>query len=179
MEYYFYIKALHIIFIVCWFSGLFYLVRLFVYYTEAQQKPKEFQAIMLPQYELMIRNLFFIITYPAGTIATLLGMILISLNTVYLSQGWMLLKLFFVLLVWLYHFRCHRYVKQIQERKLTKSSRYFRIWNEGATLLLFSIVFLVVLKNSLQWIYGVVGLVGLALLLMFGIKYYARIRKNK
>lgn len=178
MEFYFYIKALHIIFVVCWFAGLFYSVRLFVYYAEGQHRPTNEQQILLPQYELMIRRLFFVITYPAGILTTLLGMVLISLNQVYLSQGWIYIKVFFVLLLWLYHFRCHTYVKQIEEKRFRKSGKYFRIWNEGATLLLFSIVFLVVLKDSFQWLYGVVGLVGLAVLLMLGIKYYAKKRKH-
>lgn len=178
MQFYFYIKALHIIFVVCWFAGLFYSVRLFVYYAEGKDRPENERAILLPQYELMIRRLFFIITFPSGVLTTVFGMIMLSLNQYLLTQWWMWIKLFMVLLLWIYHFRCHQFVKQIEQKTFSKSGRFFRIWNEGATILLFAIVFLVVLKTTFGWIFGVLGLVGLAVLLMLGIKFYEKKRKS-
>ena len=71
--FYLYLKALHIIFVVCWFSGLFYIVRLFVYYAEAQLKPEIEKEILSKQYQLMTNRLWFIITFPAAILSTLFG----------------------------------------------------------------------------------------------------------
>jgi len=88
-------------------------------------------------------------------------------------------KLLFVVLLIAYHLKCHQFVKQINNNTLTKTSSFFRIWNEGATIILFSVVFLVFLKNAFNWIFGVVGLLGLAIVLMIGIKLYKQIRQRK
>lgn len=174
---YLYIKALHIIFVVTWFSGLFYMVRLFVYHTEAKEKPEPEQSILIRQYQLMQSRLWNIITWPSAILATICAIVLLVLNPILLEQGWMHVKLFFVLLLWIYQLKSHQIYKQLQQNITRYSSDFFRKWNEGATLILFSVVFLVVLKNSFDWIFGVVGLFGLAILLMLGIKLYKRIRK--
>lgn len=176
---YLYLKALHIIFVVCWFAGLFYIVRLFVYYAEARHKPEPAKQILQEQYQLMARRLWYIITYPAAVLATVFGLWMLFENPYLFQQGWMHVKLLFIVLLWLYHFRCHIYVKQIQIHQLKKTSSFFRIWNEGATIILFSVVFLVILKNAIDWIFGVVGIITLAVLLMSGIKWYKKIRERK
>ena len=175
---YLYLKALHIIFVVCWFSGLFYIVRLFVYYAEAQEKQDLEREILTKQYQIMTNRLWVIITFPAAILTTLFGVSMIIENPALLKMPWMHMKLGLIALLWVYHFKCHQFVKQIEKRKLTKSGNFFRLWNEGATLLLFSIVFLVILKSTFSWIFGVVGLVGLAVLLMLGIKFYKRVREK-
>ena len=177
--FYLYLKALHIIFVVCWFSGLFYIVRLFVYYAEAQLKPEIEKEILSKQYQLMTNRLWFIITFPAAILSTLFGIWMLIENPALLKLPWMHIKLLFVVFLWIYHFKCHQFVKQIEKRTLKKTGSFFRIWNEGATIILFSVVFLVILKGTFNWIFGVVGLVGLALLLMMGIKLYKKIRENK
>ena len=91
-------------------------------------------------------------------------------------QPWMQVKLGFVVLLFAYHFKCHQIFKQMQSDKVKYTSKFMRIWNEGATLFLFAIIFLAVLKNATNWIYGVVGIFALATLLMLGIKLYKRIR---
>lgn len=175
---YLYLKALHIIFVVCWFAGLFYIVRLFVYYAEAQAKPTLERDILSKQYALMSDRLWFIITWPAAVLATLFGVSMLIDNPFLLQQPWMHVKLGFVLLLWLYHFKCHQYVKQVAAGTLAKTGSFFRIWNEGATIILFSVVFLVILKNALNWIFGVVGIIGFSFLLMFGYKFYKNIREK-
>lgn len=176
---YLYLKALHIIFVVCWFAGLFYIVRLFVYYAEAQEEPEVEKEILSKQYQIMTNRLWFIITYPAAILATIFGVWMLVENPALLKMPWMHVKLLFVVFLWLYHFRCHQFVKQIEAGTLQKKGSFFRIWNEGATIILFSVVFLVILKNALNWIFGVVGLIALFMLLMIGYKYYKKVRQNK
>lgn len=175
---YLYLKALHIIFIICWFSGLFYIVRLFVYYAEAQLKPPVEKQILSNQYKIMIHRLWFIITFPAAILATIFGLWLILENPYLIHQSWMHMKLLFVFLLWAYHLKCHQYVKQTQVNALKKSSKYFRLWNEGATLILFAVVFLVILKNAIHWIFAFAGLVLLLILLTLGYKWYQKIREK-
>ena len=176
---YLYLKALHVIFIVCWFAGLFYIVRLFVYYAEAQLKPDIERQILSKQFALMSNRLWFIITWPAAVLATIFGVWMLFENPILLQQPWMHVKLAFVLLLWLYHFKCHQYVKQLDCGTLAKSNSFFRIWNEGATIILFSVVFLVFLKNAFNWIYGVVGIILFSMLLMMGYKYYKKVREKE
>ncbi len=175
---YLYLKALHIIFVVCWFAGLFYMVRLFVYYAEAQLKDEVEKKILSSQYQIMTNRLWFIITFPAAVLATFFGVWMLIENPYLLKQPWMHVKLLFVVLLWGYHLVCHKFVKQIAQQTLQKNSAFFRIWNEGATLILFSVVFLVILKNAVNWIFGTVGLLVLALLLMIGYKLYKKIRER-
>lgn len=175
---YLYLKALHIIFVVCWFAGLFYIVRLFVYYAEAQLKPEAEKEILSKQYQLMTNRLWFIITYPAAVLATIFGVWMLIENPALLQMPWMHVKLTFIILLWAYHFKCHQFVKQIKADTLQKTGSFFRIWNEGATIILFSVVFLVVLKSAINWIFGVIGIFVLAILLTLGIKYYKKIREG-
>ncbi|MEC4051538.1 CopD family protein [Myroides odoratimimus] len=176
---YLYLKALHIIFIVCWFAGLFYIVRLFVYYSETKDMPEVQSNILRNQYTIMTNRLWNIITWPAAVLATAFGIGMLIYNPVLLKLPWMHVKLLFVVLLIAYHLKCHQFVKQINNRTMTKTSSFFRIWNEGATLILFSVVFLVILKSTFNWIFGVVGLVGLSILLMLGIRLYKRIRDSR
>ncbi|MHC5309700.1 CopD family protein [Myroides sp. LJL116] len=176
---YLYIKSLHIIFVVCWFAGLFYIVRLFVYYCEANNMEQQQKVILQNQYQIMVERLFNIITWPAAILTTVFGVTMLVLNPSLLTIPWMHIKLAFVILLWIYHLGCQTFVKQIASRTLTKKSSYFRIFNEGATLILFSIVFIVILKSSLDWIFGVLALFGLAILLMLGIRLYKAILANK
>ena len=87
-------------------------------------------------------------------------------------------KLAFVLLLYFYHGKCHQIFKQLQKNEVKNSSTFFRIWNEGATIILFAIVFLVILKSAINWIYGVVGIFVFSILIMLGFKLYKRIREK-
>lgn len=178
MELYNYIKALHLIFIITWFAGLFYIPRLFVYQIEAFYKASPEKEILGKQLKLMAKRLWFIITWPSAILATIFAIWLLVINPGWLHQGWMQVKLVFVLLLFLYHFKTHQIFKQLQIDDVRYTSKFMRIWNEGSTIILFAVVFLVILKDSINWIFGVLGIFALAILLMLGIKWYKKIREK-
>jgi putative membrane protein len=178
MDYYNYIKSLHLIFIITWFAGLFYIPRLFVYQIEAFHKPSPDKEILGKQLKLMAKRLWFIITWPSAILSTIFAIWLLIINPGWLQQGWMLVKLVFVLLLFIYHYKSHRYYKQLQNDEVKVTSSYMRIWNEGATFILFAVVFLVILKSTINWIFGIVGLVVLGILIMLGFKLYKNIRSK-
>ncbi len=177
---YLYIKAIHIIFIVSWFAGLFYMPRLFIYHTESQEKHKEVSRLFSAQFQVMERRLWQIITTPAMIISLLSGITLLFLNPAWLSQTWMQIKLGLVLLLMIYHFYTYRIYREVQSDLFVRSSQFLRIWNEGATLLLVGIVFLVVLKNGLSLVWGILGILLLGLILTLAVRIYRLLRtKNK
>jgi putative membrane protein len=175
-EYYNYIKALHLIFVITWFAGLFYIPRLFIYHIEASQKPSPEKEILTKQLQLMTKRLWYIITWPSAVLATLFAVWLLILMPGWLLQPWMHLKLGFVVLLIIYHLKNHQIFRQLQRNEVKYTSRFMRIWNEGATLILFAIVFLVILRNTIDWVFGVIGIVVLGILLMWGIRIYKRVR---
>ncbi|MEM7297296.1 MAG: CopD family protein [Bacteroidota bacterium] len=176
--YYLYLKALHIIFVITWFAGLFYIVRLFIYQTEALEKQEPEKSILSNQLALMSRRLWLIITWPSAIITLALGISLLIEQPSYLKMPFMHIKLGFVFLLFLYHIGCHRIFKQLQQRKAKYSSTQLRVYNEVATIILFAVVFLIVLRNQLSWIWGTLGLISFAVILMLAIKLYKRFRKN-
>ncbi len=180
MEYYNYLKSLHLIFVITWFAGLFYIVRLFVYQIEANDKPSPEKEILQKQYKIMTYRLWYIITWPSAILATVFALSLLHLNPAFLEMSWMQVKLVFVVLLFIYHFKCHSIYKELQNDEVKYTSNFMRLWNEGATIILFAVVFLVVLKNAFNWIYGVVGIFLFSIIIMLGFKMYKRIReKNK
>lgn len=176
---YLYLKALHIVFVVTWFAGLFYIPRLFIYYIEAQKKPKKERDILSPQLLLMTRRLWFIITWPSAIITLVFGIWLLVLNPSLLALGWMHIKLLFIIILWLYHLKNHQLYLKMKNNTLTWSSSKMRIWNEVATIVLFAVVFLAVLKTSIGMVFGILGLIALVVLLMIGIKAYKKYRLKK
>ena len=178
MEYYNYIKAFHLIFVITWFAGLFYIPRLFVYQIEAFYKPSPEKEILGKQLKLMAKRLWFIITWPSAILAIIFAAWLLVLQPYWLQQPWMHVKLLFVVLLVFYHLKTHQYYKQLQNDVVKKTSSFMRIWNEGATFILFAVVFLVVLKNAINWVWGVVGILVLGILIMLGFKVYKNIRSK-
>lgn len=176
MEFYNYIKALHLIFVITWFAGLFYIPRLFVYQIEAFQKEEPEKSIIGRQLKLMAQRLWFIITWPSAILASLFAFALLFMIPEWLQQPWMHVKLGFVVLLYAYHIKCHFIFKQLQNDVVKWTSNQMRIWNEGSTIILFSVIFLVIVRDAINWIYGVLGIFVLAILLMLGIKLYRRIR---
>jgi putative membrane protein len=179
MELYNYIKSLHLIFVITWFAGLFYIVRLFVYQIEANVKPSPEKEILQKQYKIMTYRLWYIITWPSAVLATIFALWLLHLMPAWLQMPWMQVKLGFVVLLFAYHFKCHQIYNQLQKDEFKYSSNFMRLWNEGATIILFAVVFLVILKNAVNWIYGVVGIVLFSVLIMLGFKFYKRLREKK
>lgn len=174
-----YILSIHIIFVVCWMAGLFYMVRLFIYHTEAQDKPEPDRTILSKQFEIMESKLWWIITVPSMILVLAAGITMLCLAPAWLQQPWMHVKLLFVVGLLAYHFICQNKMKQMANGIYKWTSTQLRIWNEVATIFLFAIVFLAVLKNAVNWIYGVVGLILLSIILMMAVKVYKKIRMKK
>ncbi|KJD36846.1 protoporphyrinogen IX oxidase [Tamlana sedimentorum] len=178
MEYYNYIKSFHLIFVITWFAGLFYIPRLFVYQIEANQKPSPDKEILGKQLKLMAKRLWFIITWPSAILATLFAVWLLIIMPQWLEQPWMHVKLAFVFLLFIYHLKTHQFYKQLQTDTCKKTSSFMRIWNEGATFILFAVVFLVILKSAINWVWGIVGILVLGVLIILGFKLYKKIREK-
>ena len=173
---YSYIKALHIIFIVTWFSGMFYIVRLFIYNTEASERPVEEKNILRTQFRIMIKRLWLGITWPSAMLTLIFGpwMWILMGST----PSWLQVKLIFVILLYGYHFSLHQLYREQMRGVFRFSSQKLRIWNELATLLLFAIVFLASVKQALSWIGGVLGILSLAVVLMLAIRIYKKLRNG-
>lgn len=176
---YLYAKSLHIIFIITWFAGLFYTVRLFIYHTEAETKRSPEKEILQKQYKIMTKRLWLIITWPSSILASIFAFWLLYLNPGLLDMSWMQVKLGFVILLYIYHLVCHNMYKQLQNDVVKYTSTKLRLWNEAPTLILFSVVFIVVLKSAVNWIYGLIGIVAFGVILMLAIKLYKSIRNKK
>ncbi len=182
MEYYNSLKSLHLIFVITWFVGLFNIVRLFVYQIEAAAKPSPDKEILQEQFKIMSYRLWYIITWPSAILASFFAFWMLfftEMGNAWLQMPWMHVKLGFVFLLYLYHLKCHQIFKQLQNNEVKYTGNSMRIWNEGATIILFAVVFLVILKNAVNWIYGVIGIVLFSVLLMLGFKFYKRIREKK
>ncbi len=178
-----YVKALHIIFVVTWFAGLFYMPRLFIYNTEAQQLGDIERSILQKQFTVMLKRLWFGITWPSAIITLVMGIwVLISsgyVRIVFHPEGsWLLVKLLFVLLLYAYHLSLHMIFRQQIKGIFRYSSNQLRIWNEVATVFLFAIVMLVVVKQAMSAVWGLVSLLLLIVVLMLAIKIYRGIRKE-
>jgi protoporphyrinogen IX oxidase len=181
MDYYNSLKALHIIFVLTWFVGLFNIVRLFIYQIEANEKPSPDREILLTQFKIMSYRLWYIITWPSAILASVFAFWMLfftPMGNAWLQMPWMHVKLGFVFLLYLYHAKCQQIFSQLQRDEFKYTSNIMRLWNEGATIILFAIVFLVVLKNAVNWIYGVIGIFIFSITLMLGFKFYKRIRER-
>lgn len=171
-----YIKALHIIFVVTWFAGLFYIVRLFIYHTEANQKVEPEKTILITQFKIMQKRLWFGITWPSAVLTWIFGLWMIWENPGFLMAPWFQVKLTLVLLLTIYHLSCGAILNQLKNDVIKYSSNQLRVWNEVATIFLVAIVFLVELQHATNWLYGLGGLIAFTVLLMLAIKIYKAIR---
>ena len=174
-----YLKAVHIIFIVTWFAGLFYIPRLFIYMIEANEKSEPEKSIILNQLKLMTSRLWFIITWPSAIITLIIGTSLLVNQPEWLKMGFMHIKLTLVFLLYLYHISLHVILNQLDKNIFKYSSQQMRVWNEVGTLFLISIVFLIVLKDTMSMVWGIAGLLIVGILMMIGIKVYKKFRKDE
>ncbi len=174
---YFYVKALHIIFIVTWFSGMFYIVRLFIYNTEAQEKTEIEKRILTDQFTIMIKRLWLGITWPSAILTIIFG----GWTAIYFNPmpQWLWIKLGFVAALYAYHFTLQRIYADEMKGIFRFSSNQLRIWNEVATILLIAIVMLVTVKESMSWVWGIIGLLLFTGILMSAIKIYKLMRIGK
>ncbi|QBF28783.1 protoporphyrinogen oxidase HemJ [Pseudomonas tructae] len=134
------IKALHIVSVVCWFAGLFYLPRLFVYHAQSQD------SISQERFVLMERKLYRGIMLPAMIASLVFGLWLLSLTPGFMSQGWMHAKLTLVVLLIGYHHMCGAQLKRFARGENNRSHVFYRWFNEVPVLVLLAVVILVVVK---------------------------------
>lgn len=174
-----YIKALHIVFVVTWFAGLFYIVRLFIYFAEAEKKENPSKEILQTQYKLMSKRLWYIITWPSAILCSIFAFWMLYENPYYLKESWMLVKLAFVFALFLYQAYCQKIYNQLQKNELKMTGFQLRLWNEVATIILIAVVFLVTLKNAINWIWGVAGIVLFSVLIMLMARAYKKIREKR
>jgi putative membrane protein len=178
-DYYRYFLAVHIIFVVSWMAGLFYSVRLFIYHTEANDRPELEKNILQKEFEKIEGRLWNIITIPAMALTVLAGATMIYTRPYLLNENWMQVKLGFVLLLLIYHFICQNIIKQLRNGIFKFSSTQLRLWNEVATILLVAIVFTVILKSAVNWIYGLLGLIVFSAVIMTAVKIYKKYREKQ
>lgn len=174
-----YLKAIHIIFIVTWFAGLFYMPRLFVYLIEANDKSEPEKSILNRQLTLMASRLWFGISWPSAIITLVMGAAMLINQPEWLTQSFMHIKLTLVFFLYAYHFSLHYLFNQLKRGIIKYSSQQLRFWNEVATLFLIAIVFLIVLKSALSMVWGIAGLLIVTLLIVIGIKIYKKKRNEK
>lgn len=175
---YLYIKAIHIIFVVTWFAALFYMPRLFVYDIESRKKDEPERSILTRQFGIMQKRLWYGISWPSMIITLIFGSWLVIDGGWDITQGWMLYKLLFVIALVVYHIACQAIMNDLRRNVVKFSSTGMRIWNEIPTVFLFTVVFLVVLKNGLAIWYGLAGLAALIVALMAGIGIYKALRSK-
>jgi protoporphyrinogen IX oxidase len=174
-----YVKALHIIFIVTWFAGMFYIPRLFIYNTEANEKQTAVKAALQDQFKIMMKRLWYGITWPSAILTLIFGPWMWYLYTGFNSlPDWLFVKLLFVLGLYAYHLTLHQLLNQQLKGVFKYSSHKLRVWNEVATIFLFAIVMLATVKDSMSWAWGLIGLIAFIIVLMSAIKIYKIIRQK-
>jgi putative membrane protein len=175
---YYWFKAFHLIGIVVWFAGLFYLVRLFVYHAEAEQEPEPARSILKKQYGIMEQRLYNIITTPGMILTVAMAIGLISTEPEILKSTWLHIKLAFVILLIGYHYYCKRIMNKLAAGECQWTGQQFRALNEAPTILLVLIVLLAVFKNSLPLDAATWLVAALIITMVASIQLYAKKRRK-
>ena len=175
---YFWLKSLHLIFMVSWFAGILYMVRLFIYHVEARDKSENEKSILTAQFKIMEKRLWYIISWPAMILTAVFGIWMLIENPVLLKQGFMHIKLTLVVGLILYHLGLHSIFLKLQKDEGNYRSEKLRVLNEIGTIFLVSIIFVIVMKNTFDWVYGLIGFFGLGILFMVLIKAYKKYRSK-
>ena len=178
-ETYLWFKSFHIIGVVVWFAGLFYLVRLFIYHVEVQNEKGEIRDLFNRQYTLMEKRLANIITTPGMILAVIMASGLLYMQPVYLTQTWMQIKLLFVFFLLIYHSYCYKIMNELSNNQYNYSGQQLRALNELPTLLLVVVVMLVVFKNQFPTSAASWLIFGLILFMAASIQFYAKWRRNR
>jgi putative membrane protein len=179
MDYNF-LKSLHIIFVVSWFAGLFYLPRLLVYHAEAQEQDAQAREILSKQFEKMEKLLFNAIMIPAMFLTWITGLSMIYLTwwDSFGSHTWLHLKLAFVVGITIYHFVCRYLIRKFRSGEFILTGNQLRLFNEIATILLVAIVFIVIAKNTFDMLLGMGGFIIFAIVIMAAVTIVKKIRTN-
>ena len=168
------LKSIHIIFVVCWFAGLFYIGRIFIYYKEAESRNKNDKYVLQSQFIIMARRVMNIIIWPSVLLTSTFGYYMIYSNPGLLDSLWMKIKLILVLLLLIYVFLCQKFLNDMIKGKLTISVDNLRFFSEGATLFLISIISIATLKTHVSWLYFTAVFVLIGILLSILIKVYKK-----
>lgn len=171
-------KAFHIIGVVVWFAGLFYIVRLFVYHAEASLEPEPAKTILINQYQIMEKRLYNIITTPGMVVTVVMAIGLLTTEPEVLKDRWLHIKLAFVAALLVYHFYCGRIMRRLAKGECNWSGQQFRALNEAPTILLVAIVLLAVFKNNLPTDITAWGIFGMIIVMAVTIQLYAKKRKR-
>jgi putative membrane protein len=174
---YLYVKSLHIIFVITWFSGMFYQCRLFIYNREAQDKPEPEKSILKNQFDIMISRLLFGICWPSTILTLIFGTWMLSFYPE--IPTWLWIKIGMVLCLFAYQFSLHQLYRQQKSGVFSYTGNQLRMWNEVPTVFLVAIVMLVVVKQNISLVYGLGGLVAFVFLLMSAIRIYKSLREKK
>ena len=172
------LKTIHLIAVVCWFAGLFYMGRLFIYHKEAEKKEKTEKNILQNQYKIMANRLMYIITWPSTIITSFFGFYMLYENSSLISLNWMKVKLVFVFILISYTFITQALLNQLNKNKIKFNDFTLRLWNEIATLLLISIISLAVLKSSISWLNSILIFIAIGITLMLLIRLYKFLLKR-
>ena len=180
---YAYLKALHIIFVVTWFAGMFYVPRLFIYATEANEKDAISRDVLQAQFRIMMSRLWYGITWPSAVLTLILGSWVLWQGGWWSAMWagnalWLVIKVALIVVLYAYHFYLHYMFASIRAGQYKWSSDRLRIWNEGATVLLIAIVMLATVKTGISVVWGLVGLTVLMVVLLIAIKVYKKTRTN-
>jgi putative membrane protein len=155
--------------------------RLFIYNTEAGEKGEAQSRVLRDQFKIMMTRLWYGITVPSAILTLILGP-LVMFNSpwrdvLFQPEGrWLLIKLIFVVFLYLYFHSLHRIYKQQVNGVFKYTSQQLRIWNEIATIFLVAIVMLAVVKDSMSLVWGLAGLIGFIIVLMSAIRIYKMLR---
>jgi protoporphyrinogen IX oxidase len=162
-------KSLHLIGMVSWMAGVFYLVRIMVNHAEALKLTGPERAILAAQYVKMEWKAYRIIIVPAIFITWSFGCTMLSMQPLWLSEGWMHAKLFFLVLFTGYTHYCKKHIKLLEAEQSPFTHVHYRAMNEVPTIILVSVVFLAVFKNLINWWYLGIGVLGFTALIGYAI----------
>ncbi|MBF2073561.1 MAG: protoporphyrinogen oxidase HemJ [Synechococcales cyanobacterium C42_A2020_086] len=174
---YLWFKAFHIVGVVAWFAGMFYLPRLFVYHAEANEQPEPARTILQQQYQIMEARLYRIIMTPAMVLTVAMAVAMVIAVPDLLNDTWLHVKLGLVLVLIGYHHICGRLMKEMAAGKFRLSGQQFRWFNEFPTVLFVVVVLLAVFKNNFPTSAAAWAVVGMIVAMAAIIQLYAKKRR--
>lgn len=175
------VKALHLIFMATWFAGLYSGFRLFTYHAEASKKPDPERTILMRQFAVMEGRIWHFMAWPSCVLTLVFGLWLAILKPGIWAIGAFHLKLLLVIVLVLFQLYGERMLRKLRNGVIPHSSIRFRVLNEVPTAVLIAVVFIIVLKDQLSWVWGMIGFVGMAALIGLAVVKYrkAHPRKNE
>ncbi len=176
---YLWFKVFHIVFMVSWMAGLFYLPRLFVYHAESLAADEPKRSILGAQFTHMERRLFSIIMQPAMLLTWATGATMVALSPAFLSQSWLWLKLFLIALLTAYHFVCRQTIARFEAGTVTRSGEWYRVFNEAPTVVLVLAAALVLFKGVIRISALAALLICTILVIVVGFRAYAAFRRRR